>query len=140
MTPEERALLLTVAKWVLALETIETNGYADDRDRAKLAELRDLIGRVEAAKQPTPAQEAAGGGAGSAGGQGSRSSEGPISLMNACDRPYHLLDFCRAIRRVAARSGAASALFRGVVRQIALKTGGDGCQDAATATQAVLPH
>ena len=47
MTPAERALLLIVAKWVLALETIETNGYADDQDRAKLAELRDLISRVE---------------------------------------------------------------------------------------------
>jgi hypothetical protein len=54
MTPEERALLLTVSKWVLALETMETNGYADERDRAKLAELRDLIGRVEAARQPAP--------------------------------------------------------------------------------------
>jgi hypothetical protein len=54
MTPTERALLLTVAKWVLALETMAVNGYADDQDQSKLTELRELIDRIEAENEPSP--------------------------------------------------------------------------------------
>jgi hypothetical protein len=51
MSPEERSLLLTVAKWMLGIESLaEDSDMTEPENHRKLNELRDLIARVEARK------------------------------------------------------------------------------------------
>jgi hypothetical protein len=54
MKPEERALLLILAKWMLGIESMaEDTDTAEPENHRQLDELRELIARVEAWKDET---------------------------------------------------------------------------------------
>jgi hypothetical protein len=54
MTPEERALLLILAKWMLGIESLtEDTDTAEPENHRKFDELRELIARVETRKGET---------------------------------------------------------------------------------------